>query len=262
MSAPEKTLETLIQRLETAIQRVEQLANQSGSTDRGQGTPSGNSATSNSTQGAVEDPSASSAKESPATKAFDSLCAEFLDPFLQSSKGIGSPVTEQAAIVAEAFNAQKGIISAAAQCTKPDFSSKAFSSLLEPLQTALVRIGNIKDENRASPLFNHLSAIADGIPAMGWVAVEKTPAGFVADMKDSAQFYGNRVVKEYKDKDAQHVQYIRNFLALLSALHAYIKKEHTTGLLWSAKGQPLESYKPATSTKAPSAGSAGPAGPP
>lgn len=31
------------------------------------------------------------------------------------------------------------------------------------------------------------------------VRQEPTPAPFVGDMKDSAQFYTNRVIKEYKD---------------------------------------------------------------
>lgn len=46
---------------------------------------------------------------------------------------------------------------------------------------------------------NHLSAVGEGAGAFGWVAVEPTPAPFVGEMKDSAQFYTNRVLKEFKD---------------------------------------------------------------
>lgn len=35
----------------------------------------------------------------------------------------------------------------------------------------LTAIGDIKDANRRSPQFNHLSTVAEGIPAAGWVAV-------------------------------------------------------------------------------------------
>lgn len=29
----------------------------------------------------------------------------------------------------------------------------------------------LREKNRGSPLFNHLSAISESIPALGWVAV-------------------------------------------------------------------------------------------
>lgn len=37
--------------------------------------------------------------------------------------------------------------------------------------THLTAVGDIKDANRRSPQFNHLSTVAEGIPAAGWVAV-------------------------------------------------------------------------------------------
>lgn len=47
-------------------------------------------------------------------------------------------------------------------------SSPTFMKLLEPIQKALAEIVEIKDTNRPSPLFNNLSAVAEGIPALGW----------------------------------------------------------------------------------------------
>jgi hypothetical protein len=37
--------------------------------------------------------------------------------------------------------------------------------------THLTAVGELKDANRRSPQFNHLSTVAEGIPAAGWVAV-------------------------------------------------------------------------------------------
>lgn len=72
--------------------------------------------------------------------------------------------------------------------------------LLEPIQTALGEASNVKDKNRADKqLFNHLSAVAEGLPALGWVAVEPKPGPYVEEMKNSGQFYFNRVIKEFKD---------------------------------------------------------------
>jgi hypothetical protein len=64
-------------------------------------------------------------------------------------------------------------------------------------------VDELREANRPSPLFAHLSAISEGIVALGWI-VESRPADFVTDTLGGAQFYGNRVLKEYKDKSVNH----------------------------------------------------------
>jgi adenylyl cyclase-associated protein len=60
-------------------------------------------------------------------------------------------------------------------------------------------VDELRMSNRNSPLFTHLSAVAEGIVALGWI-VEKRPADFVTDILGGAQYYGNKVLKEYKEK--------------------------------------------------------------
>ena len=59
---------------------------------------------------------------------------------------------------------------------------------------------SFKDKNRKSEYFNHLSAISESIGALGWIAITPAPSPFVKEMADSAQFYTNRVLKDYKEK--------------------------------------------------------------
>lgn len=47
-------------------------------------------------------------------------------------------------------------------------TSTTFMKLLEPIQKALASVIEIKEANRSSPYFNHLNAVAEGIPALGW----------------------------------------------------------------------------------------------
>ena len=54
-------------------------------------------------------------------------------------------------------------------------------------------------------------------------------------MKESAQFYANRVVKDYKDSDSKQVEWARSFIALLEELRKFVLAHHTTGLSWNAK---------------------------
>lgn len=65
---------------------------------------------------------------------------------------------------------------------------------------------------------------------------EPKPAPYVISMKESAEFYSNRVIKEHKDDaDKSHVEWTRSFVALLTTLAAYVKEHHTTGLAWNPR---------------------------
>jgi len=70
-------------------------------------------------------------------------------------------------------------------------------------------------------------------------------------MNDAGQFYTNRVLKDFKDKPG-HPEWARFWVELLTALQAYVKKNHTTGLVWGK----------APFTGAPSAPRSGPPPPP
>lgn len=55
-------------------------------------------------------------------------------------------------------------------------------------------------------------------------------------MNDAGQFYTNRVLKEWKEKNSTHVEWARAWVQTLTELQQYIKQYHTTGLVWSGKG--------------------------
>ncbi len=83
---------------------------------------------------------------------------------------------------------------------KPDIQSPVYMEILKELQTMMGAVGDIREANRGSPLFNHLTTVSDGIAMLGWITVEPKPTDFVNETLGSAQFYGNKVLKEYKDK--------------------------------------------------------------
>ena len=55
------------------------------------------------------------------------------------------------------------------------------------------------------------------------------------EMNDAGQFYTNRVLKEWKEKDVTHVNWAKTWVQTLTELQAYIKQYHTTGIVWSGK---------------------------
>ncbi|KAJ1564533.1 hypothetical protein HK096_007523, partial [Nowakowskiella sp. JEL0078] len=235
MSTEDK-LTQLIQRLESATSRLEHMASI------------------NKPQDSVV---AVSSQVSAALAAYNDLLSGPVLVYVSLSDKLGGLVKDQASSIAnpfplnlalisfslfvvKAFDVLKTIIETAAASKKPDISS--LQDLLKPLQNALVQISEIRDKNRPSPFFNHLSTVSDGIPALGWVAVEPAPAPYVGELRDSANFYSNRVIKEYKDKDKSHVEWANSFVTLLTELQTYVKKWHTTGLTWNPKGGDIKSF--------------------
>lgn len=54
-------------------------------------------------------------------------------------------------------------------------------------------------------------------------------------MNDAGQFYTNRVLKDWKEKDKKHVDWVKAWVQTLAELQQFVKQQHTTGLVWSGK---------------------------
>lgn len=96
----------------------------------------------------------------------------------------------------QAFQAERTFIFVSLKARKP---SPHPPELLTDLHNASDTIDSLREANRDSPFFSHLSAVAEGIVALGWFFQSK-PADFVNEMISSIEYYGNKVMKEYKDK--------------------------------------------------------------
>uniref|UniRef100_A0A8C9BTV2 Adenylyl cyclase-associated protein n=1 Tax=Phocoena sinus TaxID=42100 RepID=A0A8C9BTV2_PHOSS len=110
------------------------------------------------------------------------------------------------------------------------------AALLKPMSEKIQEIQTFRERNRGSKMFNHLSAVSESIPALGWIAVSPKPGPYVKEMNDAATFYTNRVLKDYKHSDLRHVDWVKSYLNIWSELQAYIKEHHTAGLTWSKTG--------------------------
>lgn len=164
---------------------------------------------------------------------FQDILSGPLAQYLQLSTKIGGDVAKQADLVNKAFNAQLAYVTLASTSSRP--ADAKIQELLKPTSDQIAAIQDFREKNRVSPFFNHLSAISESIPALGWVCVAPTPGPHVKEMNDAGQFYTNRVLKDWKEKDAKHVEWARAWVQTLTDLQQYIKQYHTTGLVWSGK---------------------------
>jgi len=152
-----------------------------------------------------------------------------LAEFLQAAQKLGSEIAEHAALVQKAFNAQKQFLIIASTYAKP--GDAEYQNLLTETANAITEIQQFREKRRSSPFFNHLSGVSESIPALAWVTISPTPGPHVKEMNDAGQFYTNRVLKDFKDKPG-HAEWARAWVGTLAALQAFIKKYHTTGLVW------------------------------
>ncbi|KAJ1921997.1 suppressor of rasval19 [Mycoemilia scoparia] len=238
MSLESTNLSALLARLESATVRLETIAKERGEAALAAAKP-GQEQPANAGNSEVED---DLEDDLPALVGFDDQIVALADAFLENSEAIGDVVAEQGKLVRELISLQRSFLKVASQSKRP--LPAQYGEFLKYQEECIKAIGEVKDKNRRSPFFNHLSSIVDGIPAFGWVAVEKTPVPYIKDFKDSAQFYGNRVRKDAKNKGEAgepEVKWVIGYEKLLAALADYVKQYHRTGLIWSPKG--LESDK-------------------
>jgi adenylyl cyclase-associated protein len=220
----EPTLTSLLARLEAATDRLESIVLASA-VDASKSTPQPSpkpSTSTNTIPASVEN--------------FDQLIQGSVKRFIELSEQLDEPIKEQSKVFSELFQLGRQLIYVASQSKKPDYNSAEFAELLGPTQTALNKILTYKDENRGSPFFNHLSTISEGSSAFGWITMEPAPAPYIEEVKNSAIFYSNRILKEYKDKDPKHVDWAKAFIQVLDDLRDYVKEYHTTGLVWNPQG--------------------------
>lgn len=163
--------------------------------------------------------------------------------YLQISQQIGGDVGEHSQLVQKAFNAQLAYLQLASQSAQPA-NQNDLMNLLKPTSDSINAVQEYREKHRSSKCFNHLSAISESIPALGWVTVSPAPSPYVKEMNDAGQFYTNRVLKDWKEVDKRHVDWAKAWVQTLTELQAFVKQYHTTGLVWGGKGAPAVSAAP------------------
>ncbi|TDZ29701.1 Adenylyl cyclase-associated protein [Colletotrichum spinosum] len=250
-------LTTLIKRLEAATSRLEDIA--VSTAELPQAVPSLN-------QPVTTPPSASNASMPPpqavaappeplpeSIEEFDQFIATTVDRYVKISQELGGLVADQAAKVLQGFLAQRHFLLITTKAKKPDLNGAemaVYQDLLKPINESLVAVNNIKESNRGSAVFSQLSAVAEGIMVLAWVTVDSRPSKHVEESLGSAQFFGNRVLKEQKDKDAQQMAWVNAFYQVFGDLNNFVKQHFAGGIPWNSKGQSAQEVAKALAASA------------
>ncbi|KAM0011129.1 putative cyclase-associated protein CAP/septum formation inhibitor MinC [Helianthus debilis subsp. tardiflorus] len=212
--------EKLIQRLESAVARLESLS-----------LPS---------QPRSIDLDAVAASTDPSIIAFEDLLTEFVGKVLTAAEKIGGQVKEVTDVLNEAFSVQKELLVKIKQTKKPDMVG--LGEFLKPLNDKLMKAISLT-EGRRSDFFNHQKAVAESLTALAWIAYVgkdcgmSMPIAHVEESWQAAEFYNNKVLVEYRNKDSNHVEWARALKELyVPGLRNYVKTHYPLGPVWSATG--------------------------
>ncbi|KAL1903011.1 suppressor of rasval19 [Sporothrix stenoceras] len=274
-------LTTLIKRLEAATARLEDIA--SSTIELPQAVPGLQQSIASPATGesSVSTPSAATTAAVAAPKAaptttpaeplpeiieeFDVFLNGAVAKFVELSNKRGGLVAEQAAKVQDGFHAQRTFLLISTKAKKPDLTGaemSVYQDLLKPINEALMAVSAVKDNNRGATDFNQLSAVSEGIMVLAWVTVSGRPFKMVEESLGAAQFFGNRVLKEYKEKDPQQVEWVQGFYQVFRDLADYTKEYFQNGIQWNPKGKPAAEAAKEVAASATGASSSARAAPP
>ncbi|KAL9103771.1 MAG: hypothetical protein Q9163_001230 [Psora crenata] len=205
----------------------------------------------------------------PAIDDFDTIINSEVKTYVNMSEEIGGLVAEQSAAVLRAFAAERKFLVITTRSKKPDIQSTVYREILKELQTMMGAVNDIREANRASPLFTHLTTVSEGIAVLGWITIEPRPVDYVTDMLSGAQFYGNRIINLNKEKDRKQVEWVNSFYNISKSLSLYVKQHYSRGVTWNAQGidpqtalQEVQSGQPSSKMPPPSSAPAPPPPPP
>ncbi|KAI5969692.1 SRV2 [Candida margitis] len=170
--------------------------------------------------------------------AFEQFIHDFVVPFVNTSGHIDPVVGESAKLFADTFVDQTKFLEIVSESKKPDMTDPILGQALAPTNEKISKINNLKDNNRRSTYFNHLNTLSESGAVFFWIGID-TPVSYISDIKDSAKFWSDRVLKEYKDKDKVNVEWVNQLSKVFDELRAYVKEYHTKGPAWNANGKPF-----------------------
>ncbi|XP_020589934.1 cyclase-associated protein 1 [Phalaenopsis equestris] len=222
----------LVERLEAAVRRLELLAAGAQPSDR------------DLADGVPLDPD---------IKAFDELLDNSLRRLVAAAEKIGGQILEVTKILEQAFLVEKELLIQAKQTQKPNLEA-LFSEFLKPLNELIVK-ANAMTEGRRSDFFNHLKATADSLSSLTWIAYlgkdygTSLPTTHVEESWQMAEFYNNKVLVAYRNKDSDHVEWAKALKELyVPGLRDYVKSFYPLGLVW---GRPVSALTSAPSSPLP-----------
>jgi len=182
---------------------------------------------------------AAAGDKSPAEEEFEELVNEKFMPLLEQGKKISPIVEKEMNEFLEAHKLLQKLIGAAARSKKPADIPAAVQEAAAPLFKKIGEVAEFKEKNFRAKEIEQIAGISEAAATLSWVVIAPKPVPYLNDIIPSAEFHFNRVMRNFKDSADQkwQWQWAKDFVAYLRAHQEYVKKIHTTGLVFSGAGE-------------------------
>ncbi|KAL2319073.1 hypothetical protein Fmac_032949 [Flemingia macrophylla] len=192
-------------------------------------------------------PATADEENDPSVSAFSDLINQHVARVFRAAETIGGQVLDVTILVRDAFVVQKELLIKLKQSQKPDLAGLV--AFLKPLNEVFTKASTIT-EGRRYDFFNHLKVGSDSLSALAWIDYTgkycgmSMPIAHVEENWQMAEFYSNKVLVKYRNKDLNHVEWVKALRELyLPRLRDYVKAFHPLGPDWNPRGKPITASK-------------------
>ncbi|GIL62665.1 hypothetical protein Vafri_16850 [Volvox africanus] len=201
--------------------------------------------------------------ESSSLMEWDRLLAEHMSTMKILSQHIPQEAQKSMESFERAFLATRRVLEISLLAKKPE-SPAELQSLLAPVSEAMGAVTEAAEGGRSCQ--NHLKVLSEAVGALGFLACGPgsgcSPRQHVLDCWQSAEFFANKLLMEFRGKDEDQVAWVKGLKALVQTqLEQFVLRNCPTGLRFNPDGVTLAAamIDTAAATSAPSAQAQAPA---
>nr|GMC91039.1 cyclase-associated protein 1-like [Ipomoea batatas] len=169
----------------------------------------------------------------PSIVVFDGLISQYIGAITSSAEKIGGQVLDASMFLEEAFFVEKQLLIKVKETQKPDM--KSMPEFLKPLNEVIMKASSMTEGSK-SDFSNHLKATAESLTALAWIAYTgkecgmSMPTAHVEESWQTAEFYSNKILVDYKNNDPNHIEWAKALKELyVPGLRDYVKSHYPLG---------------------------------
>lgn len=177
--------------------------------------------------------------EAPAVKAFDAYVKSSVVPLAQTCDSLGG-LENAGTLLLNAWEGVRSIIVLATRAKAPEEPlGEALAPFLGKTQEA---VKGLRDLRLKRDWDRHQKTLTEMVGALSWILFkppQQLPAPYVKEALGSAEFWSNRIRKDFKGKDETQIAFCDNVKKALTDLVKYIEEYHKAGLAFNPRGVSL-----------------------
>ncbi|XP_019165421.1 PREDICTED: cyclase-associated protein 1-like [Ipomoea nil] len=181
------------------------------------------------------------ASTDPSIVAFDGLISQYIGRITSAAEKIGGQILDASAIIEEAFSVEKQLLIKVKETQTPDLRS--MPEFLKPLNLIIMKASSMTEGGK-SDFTNHWKATSESLTALAWIAYTgkecgmSMPTAHVEESWQTAEFYCNKILVDYKNNDPNHFEWAKSLKELyVPGLRDYVKSHYPLGPVWNATGK-------------------------